>query len=401
MSLKRNKKKIAIFIDELIPGSSPKFTTYPIKYLAALGYDVTILILFKNNTIEEKKILKEFIINKKISYRFISDKFPVFFKKKFKIPYMDFFSIHHIIGFFFSHLSVKKKEFLFILGYQQYSFFSLINIKFLRKIDHILMIWDPSINTAEKIFKNKMNFIYFQIFKFFCFCLDYLSCLFPLSLMSSNKNYKNNLLKYNKNIFFNYPGSNEYNSTFKIKRKKSIFVFDRWDSGNNPQAFLYLLKLILQKHKKFKLIIGGSWLSNQMKKKFIKTISDLNLNKSVSLLGYLNDKEIYKYSTSSMFHAVLVHEAFGMPSLEVSKYGCVPFIVKKSGCNDILNLPNMLILDDKNDNVKLKKIYKSITYLLENDKLYRKLSKEISSKAKKASWKKFALTLIENYKKFK
>ena len=380
---------ICFFVDEFASGSVPKLLAYPAKKLENLGHKVSVVILYRRNTNNEKKLIKEFLSKNKIKFRFVSDQIPKFIiNKNFKFPFFDFFSLHHVLGLFYAHRSFEYKEFDYIISNCQYSFFSNINILLIKKIKHSLIVWDPSSWTAKKIFKKKLNPFLYLIFRVFCFMLDYISCKFATSLISSCRFHKKSFQKFNKNIDYLYPCSNNYPR--KIKRNNSIFIFDRWDNGNDPLIYLELIEKLKKEKKNFKLIIGGIWHNKLMKKKFFANIRKKKLSKFINYVGYLNDRQISNYAATSKYHINLVHEAFGMPSLEVAKNGCLPFIVKNSGVLDILKINKKLIISDSE---KIKEISKRIIYFENNKNLYLQISKELIKSSRKYNWHQYTLRL--------
>ena len=380
---------ICLFVDEFASGSTPKLITYPAMELKKLGHNVCVVILFRRNSISEKRLIKEFLLNNNIKFRFISDRIPKFIlNRNFKFPFMDFFSLHHFLGLFYAHRAFKYKEFDYMISSCQYSFFSNINILVKRKIKHSLIVWDPSAWTAKKIFKKKLNPILYLIFKFFCFLLDYMSCKFATSLISSCRFHGKSFKKFNENIDYLYPCSNNFPK--KIKRSNKILVFDRWDNGNNPLIYLDLIEKLRNEGKNFILIIGGIWHNKSMEKKFFVDVRKKKLSRYINYVGYLNDKQISHYAATSKYHINLVHEAFGMPSLEVAKNGCLPFIVKKSGVLDILKINKELIISDSE---KIIEISRRIIYFENNKKLYLQISKDLIKNSKRYNWHQYALNL--------
>ena len=388
--------KICLFVDEFTAGSTPKLISYPAIELQKLGHEVCIIILYKRNTNEEKNLIKEFLIKKKIKFRFVSDQIPEFILKiNFKFPFMDFFSLHHILGFFFTHRVVGKKEFDYVISSCQYSFFSNINIKLIRKIPHSLIVWDPSSWTAKKLFRNRMNFLAYIVFRVLCFFLDKISFFFANSLISSCKFHEKEFLKFNKNIDYVYPCSLNFKIK-DVKKNNNILVFDRWDNGNNPIKYLELIKILKKNNSNFKLLIGGTWHINEQKEKFFKKIKSEQIEDNINYLGYLNDNQISSYAAESKYHINLVHEAFGMPSLEVSKYGCLPFVVKNSGVLDILNLPNELIIEKE---IPMHKLAERILLLNNDEKFFFEISESLKLNSAVFVWEKYAKDLENIIKK--
>ena len=76
-----------------------------------------------------------------------------------------------------------------------------------------------------------------------------------------------------------------------------------------------------------------------------------------------------------------------MPSLEVAKNGCLPFVVKNSGVLDILKINKKLIISESE---KLKDITKRIIFFEKNVNSFTQISKDLIKRSRKYDWNFYA-----------
>ena len=150
------KKHIAILLDELAPGSAPKISGLMFKYLKDAGYKVTLLIIHDNKSYKKnQRVYDQFLKDIKIKY--IMDYVPKFFKKiNFKFPFMSFFSLHHILMYFYAYKAIKNDNIDLIISHCQYTTLASINVYNKLGIKFLLLIWDPSTFIAKKIYKKNI-----------------------------------------------------------------------------------------------------------------------------------------------------------------------------------------------------------------------------------------------------
>jgi glycosyltransferase involved in cell wall biosynthesis len=382
--------KIGILVDEIAPGSAPKLLAYPIKFLNKINIEAEAIVLINNQLNKNKKYLSTYL--KKIKIRYLFDNFPKIFKLiNFKFPMMSFFSLHHILGYFFAYKSIRNNEFDIILAHCQYSAFSARNLKLKYNLPYILLLWDPSTFTANKIYKKKFSF-FFPILIFLSKILDNFSLKESQSIITSGKFHHRYLKKItNKKIYILRPGCKPSKSIKKWHERKPIIIaWDRWDVGNNPINYLEIIKNI--ERKDIKLIIAGFWHPYSLKQEFIKRVKEYNLGKRIIILGQLNDRDINKLCSESSLHLHLIHEAFGMQCLEAAANGCPSMIPEGSGVCELF--------ENKKSGIFIKKIESTafisqINYFFNNREYAEKMSVACWKASKKNTWKNYA----ENLKK--
>jgi glycosyltransferase involved in cell wall biosynthesis len=116
-------------------------------------------------------------------------------------------------------------------------------------------------------------------------------------------------------------------------RNRAIVTYDRWDNGNRPTVFLELLERLAVPD--VSLIIGGFWHPPGLQREFLSEVERRGMAGRVQLLGPLNEQRIMELCSTSMVHVNLIHEAFGMPTLEAGACGCVGVMAEGSGVAEV------------------------------------------------------------------
>jgi glycosyltransferase involved in cell wall biosynthesis len=373
---------VGIIIDELAPGSAPKLSGLKSKYLKKAGNKVTLFIIYDNGSYQKNKyIYDQFLKNTKIVY--IMNHVPPFFKKiNFKFPFMSFFSLHHLIVFFFAHRCIKNEKVDLLIACCQYTSLAALNLLKKFNIPYLLLIWDPSTFIAKKIYKQLYPFIYPFIW-IGGYILDRIAVSKASALITSSKyhhkNYKNLTSKPLEILHLGcFP-----NKVFKkdYSKGKIILTFDRWDIGNNPSQLLDILYKL--NDKTIKLFVGGYWYDKKIKNEFQSKVMEMKLNDRVKYLGPLNESKIKYYSKISTINIHHIHDAFATTILECSGYCCPGIVVKGTGVDEIFNdNQSILIVKDTLTNTFVKRL----NNFFSKEKLIKKITYNAWKIASKNSW---------------
>lgn len=391
--------KIAIIADEFAPGSAPKLLGLKAKYLEELGNEVTLLIINDNGIYEKNKENYDQYL-KGVKIRYLIKKFPLIFQKlNFKFPFMSFFSLHHISSLFYAHRSVNYKEFDMCIACCQYSTFAARNILKKKKINFLLLIWDPSTFIAKKIYRPKHP-ILFPFIYIAAFFLDKYATKYALAFITSSL-FHHKKYKRIRDIPLEVVHLGCFPQNNFIKKninKKNILSFDRWDLGNNPKQLLDIL--VSLKDKSVKLLLGGYWYDKNLKSEFDKHADFLNIQNRVEHLGYLNEEQIKYYSNLSLINIHHIHDAFATTILETSAYSCPGIVPRGCGVDEIFQEDKSILL--VNDNKTETFVKKLDAFLDLSEKDLNDFSKKAYDIAKSNSWKyNYGTKLSEIIKKYK
>ncbi len=383
--------KIGILIDELAPGSAPKLIGWPIKKLKCLGVEAEALVIIEKEHWKEHKEHYDFHLSD-VKVRYLFPIFPKFIQKlNFRFPGLSFFSLHHLVSWFYAHRAVKTHEFDIIVAHCQYSTFAARDIKRHCGIPFLFLIWDPSTFIAEKIYKNRFGLIYPLLYLASSF-LDKFALKKCEAVITSGKFHHNHIMNLtNKPLEILAPGCfvKETLPPFS-SRKPMILTYDRWDIGNIPNIFLDILERI--DRKDVTLTIGGFWHPENLKEDFEKEVRKKGLEKRVELLGPLDETKIMDLCSEAMVHIHPVHEAFGMQTLEAAACGCPIIIPKGSGVADLFEHGVHGYFPEIGN---LHEIINYINIIFIDSKKTEEMSKKAWERAKNYTWDGYAKRLIE------
>jgi glycosyltransferase involved in cell wall biosynthesis len=377
------KKHIAILLDELAPGSAPKISGLMFKYLKDAGYKVTLLIIHDNKSYKKnQRVYDQFLKDIKIKY--IMDYVPKFFKKiNFKFPFMSFFSLHHILMYFYAYKAIKNDNIDLIISHCQYTTLASINVYNKLGIKFLLLIWDPSTFIAKKIYKKKYPLI-FPFIYLGALVLDRIAVAKCEALITSSKYHHKKYKKLtNKSLEILHLGCFPKDKFYKdYSHGKIILSFDRWDIGNDPSQLLEILHQLAD--KTVKLFIGGYWHDNKVKENFYYKMKVLNLENRVKDLGPLNEEQISYYSTISSINIHHIHDAFATTILETSGYCCPGIVPYGCGVDEFFKDNESIILVE---NTKTITFVNRLNIFFSDEKLMREISLKAWIKSKEKSWK--------------
>ena len=272
--------RIAVLIDELAPGSAPKVVGQTVKGLTKLGHKCDTYVLIDNGKMD--KTFNFHLSGVKIKYLF--GKRPWW---DLRFPGFDFFSLHHILGFFAG--------------------------LFLPKYDMVIANTITSVPIALGMKLRGSPYI------FYIHCNPCIKSLEWLAIKLANGSIVSGYLhRYrfakilDKNLYILRLGCVPAKRFVPYsKREDAVLIFDRWDKGTVPK---------IPKIAFYKVYIGG-----------------FNCPKSINAeyIGKLNEADIIRWCSKVKLHIHFNQEAFGMSTLEAAACGCCISIPEGSGVADL------------------------------------------------------------------
>jgi glycosyltransferase involved in cell wall biosynthesis len=390
--------KVAILADEIVPGSAPKILGQPIRGLRQLGYDASGLVLVRKEA--ETRYADVFRLHLEgIPLRYLFENFPPWVRAlDFKFPGFSFFSAHHLLAYPFAPGLVREKEYDLIVAQCQYSTFTARALKARRKIPYLLLMWDPSPYTLEKVYTGTPLQKFFPVLKPLTRALDRFAFKEAEALIVSGRLHHERLRKVtDKPLEDLYPGCvipDEY-VPFS-RREKAVLTYDRWDIGNRPEPFLAILAAL---DRSIRLIVGGFWHPARLQDEFRAALKQRGLEDRVELLGPLDENEIIRLCSRAMLHLHLNEEAFGMQTLEAAACGTPIIIPRGSGVTDLFRDGVHGFFPEKN---RLPETVERVKSLFSDPARAEAMGQAAREEAKKHDWDAHSRRLaeiIERYKK--
>lgn len=318
--------KIGIVVDQLLAGGVQLAAIEQVKELNKLGHNATLLILMR------KKYPTNFsYLVKRIPHRYLSDSYPLLFRRTLKFPIFSFLSTLHLMSPIFAPRVIKKENYDILVSLGTTTCLTTQAIYRKLKIPYIAIIHDPIVYILEKAYSQTNLRYFFPILKplgrFFerSFVKDALD-----TIIISKVHYeyiKNNYNLPPKIIGF---GTKTLDKIPK-RRGKNLLSFGRWQNEKNPEFLLKLIKNI----PLAKLIIAGTWIDQSQLARFKEIIKTENLSDRVSVIPHYSEMELKKLCMQARAFIHPHFEAFGLAALEAAGHGLPIIIPKKSGVTEI------------------------------------------------------------------
>lgn len=345
------KLKIAVLIDQLIPGGVQKIAAAEVKYLNGLGHDATLLILTRLGY--QKKFRR---LVKNIPHRFLQDQYPFYARKNFKLPFFASLSAHHLISPIAAAGIIKKQKPDIIISHGTTTSLTALASKLFFKIPYILMIHDPMVYILAKIYKlpwperpryypaslherasaseYKKSPIYLlsPLIKTIATFLEK-NLVQNASACVIDSRFHQKFIRDNYKVEprIIYLGTEiSQKPTFELGDR--ILTTGRWGKGKNLQ----LLLQILQNLPKTKLTVAGIWPDQKDLLWFKELLRQKNLQDRVRLIPYYNDRDLPKIASHARVWVLPHEEAFSIAALEAASLGLPIIIPKNSGVTDLL-----------------------------------------------------------------
>ncbi len=232
-------------------------------------------------------------------------------------------------------------------------------------------------------FKNKEKFDYME---------NRIIKEFPNIICVSNSQRNIIDAKFNRrqNTHVIYNGVN-LNNKFEVKKieNNKIKLIMAGGIYNLKNIFL-VIELIIKYNKinnsKIYLKIYGGYESEELLKKYYKTIEENKLNNYIEYKGKIKKAHLLnEYKKADFCIAISKYDTFNLTALEAMSVGTPVIISDKCGISEvIIDGVNGCIYNLENDN--LTKISYKIKKIVENNELYNRICLNAYNESKKFSW---------------
>lgn len=368
----KNPYKIAIVIDQLLPGGVQKAAIEEVRNLQKMGFQTNLLVLMRKGFESKHKYLV-----KGIDYQFLSDRYPKIFQKNIKLPIFRFLSILHLTSPIIAPFKIKSNEFDLLISHGTTTSLTTCTISRFCHIPYIAIVHDPMVYILEKVYSNTPLKPFFPLIKSIAHALEgYFVRTAKISLVDSSVHAK--FIKNNYGITpqIIHLAVNPPKKTV-TQLGDRIISFGRWDKGKNPDVFLEILKKI----KDSKLIIAGSWSLNEDLVWFKDLVKANGLQNRIEIITHYQEKDLFKICKQARVWIHPHDEAFSLSALEAASLGLPIIISKKSGVSELFTnathgfFPNLS---------SWQEFIKPIETLLRNKNLAEKMGSNAANLVKKS-----------------
>ena len=319
--------KIAILIDQLVPGGVQKDAAYEVSHLNKLGYQAKLIVLMRKGF--HPNFLNFF---PKIPIQFLSDRFPQLLKNSIKFPIFTFFSTLHLLSPYLAPKFIKRDEFDIIIAHGTTTCLTALSLWKKNRIPYIAIIHDPMEYILKTVYAKTPLRYFFWLLSPILFYLE-------KQIVKNAKIIAVVSEKHSPFIQKHYQIIPEIllagtSVLPRLPNKKSTFLMasSRWQSGKNPQLLLELMEALPQN----KLLVVGNWTNNDDLILFRKKIAEKNLMKRVIIKTDVLPRQLTKLYSRALLWIHPNVEAFGLGGLEAASCGTPVIIPSKSGLTQIL-----------------------------------------------------------------
>ena len=322
----KNPVKVAIVIDQLLPGGVQKAAIQEVKNLKKLGFNTTLLILMRKGFERRNRYLLQ-----NLKFEFLSDRYPPLLQRSFKIPIFKFLSTLHLVSPIVAPIKIKSNEFDIIISHGTTTSLTTWSVSKFKHIPYIAVIHDPMVYILDKIYKKTALVFLFPLLKPLSSILEKLFVK-SSSLCLVDSNVHANFLSrvYGVKPKVVYLGINAPKTTPKHLGDK-VISFGRWDKEKN----LNILLDVATQLPKTSFIVAGTWSSGKDFLWFKNEIKKRKLQKRIQLIKKYEEEDLVKICRQGRVWIHPHFEAFSLSALEAASHGLPIIIPKKSGITEL------------------------------------------------------------------
>lgn len=356
-------KKIAILIDQLVPGGVQKDAANEVYYLKKFGHDAKLLVLMRRGYLPKYQSFFP-----KIPTQFLSDKYPKPFKNSYKFPIFTFFSTLHVLSPYLAPPKIKPKDFDIIVAHGTTTCLTALALWKKHHIPYIAIINDPMEYILKKVYsKTALRFIFWLISPILFYLEKQILKNAKATVVLSEKHLPYIQKKYNLTPEILLPGSLAL-TKLPQKRQNYLIASSRWESGKNPNLLLEIAKAL----PKTPIIIAGNWTDKKDLATIRRKIQTENLTSQVTLKTDILPRDLTKLYIGALAWVHPNVEAFGLGGFEAASCGCPVVMPQGSGLSQILK--------DKRDgffpqNPTVGDFIKPISILVNHPEIAKKMGK--------------------------
>lgn len=378
-------KLVGIFIDQLVPGSSPKIAGKEVRYLNKLGVNTELLLIKQGIPTEYQDFLGM------IKVRCLEDRPPRILKMSFKFPGFSFFSSSHVICPIYAPFTLKRKYDILITHFT-YTCFTAYALKKFRGIPYVAFIHDPTAYVLRKVYTDTSLSHFLPILTSLGAKTDKLIADSAEMIILPSKYHLDLIKKLTRTPVKIIPHGVEPIKKIPSEREDFLISVARWEQGKNPFFLMDVLGKLKRKGHQTTLVMIGSWKSWSLRAKFIKEAKRRNLSESIKLRGPVEEEELKRFYLKARALVHSISEAFGMVGLEAAAHGCPFMIPKGSGVTDLFTHGVHGFFPEEGN---VEEYAECLDKLVSNKRLAWKIGSMAWEISKKYTWEKHAWKLAE------
>jgi len=375
--------KIAILIDQLLPGGVQKIAVKEVQHLIKKGIDATLLVIMRVKNQEQFMGIAE-----GVPLVFLSDRYPEWLRRSFKLPIFHFLSTHHLLAPYIAPRYMAKDEYDCIVSHNTTTCLTAQGIRRRKGIPYAAFIWDPMNYILTKVYSTTLLRLLFPFLSPLVRMIEK-SFLKDAALVITGSRVHSEFLreKHGMPSLILYPGC-VTSKKIPDKRGEYILALTRWDNDKKPH---FLLDLVCE-IPGAKLMIAGTWTKRDDFEQFKNRVEQSGTRDRVKIVERFGDNALADFSAQARFFIHPNFEAFGMGALELAAHGCPMIIPRGSGVGEIFKDGVHGLFPEKENYGEFKA---AVQKLLGDERFAYGLGVAAWERAKEFSWDSHAENLLK------
>lgn len=321
--------RVGVLIDQLRYAGVEKIAVNEVLALRQMGVEAKLIVMKRGPL--DTHIFKDIL--ERIPVLFLSDRLPRVLRLSFRFPVLSFFSLFHMSYPLICTPKINRKEFDAIISHGTYTSFTALAFWKFKKLPFISYIWDPASYIIETVYSERIKSPFvISLMKSIGLFVDkriIQNSRLILTACNAHLYFLNTQVGENK-VRMLYPA---VDSASEVNQNKDSYLVaaTAWKEGKEPE---YLFK-IAEKFDNTKIVVAGSWYSEEYQQNYIEQINSLGLQKKITVTGALSEEQMREVFKNALFFLQFKADiGFGMPALEAAANGCTFVIPAGQGvCN--------------------------------------------------------------------
>jgi len=316
--------KIAVLMDRITPGASPKLMGREISVLQSLGHEVEGLSVMDLGLPTDAYQFQEYLSG--LPVRYIAEEHPWLRRFDFRIPPFSFFAAFDVVAAYMMPRFLRQaNQYDLIIAHTTISCWIAQGLQKRLGIPYVAYVWDPITQILNDIYRSKLPGPLWKLAFAYGRRLDRRiidESLFGLAGSDTDANIIEHFTDRRLDVL--YPGVDVPKST-PSKRGDYLLTIDRWDIGNNPT---WLLEVLAGVSDTTLLKVAGFWWPASLQTKFRARVREMGLDERVQILGPVTERELDDLYFGARALIFPHREAINLPVMEAAAHGC-PSVVQK------------------------------------------------------------------------
>jgi glycosyltransferase involved in cell wall biosynthesis len=311
--------KIAVLVDRITPGATPKVLGQEVRHLRELGYDAEAVSIMDTGLPQGHHQFDEYL--SAIPIRYISREHPYLRRLDFRIPPFSFFAAFDVAAGYTMARYFKRDQQRYDVIVAHASITCWIANKVSRSlgIPYVAVLWDPISYILDDVYRKKLPGPLVSLAMTVGRRVDRRLIDESLVAVTGSDSYADIVERYTgRRIEALYPGV-DVPKTVPEARGDYLLTIDRWDMGNMPT---WLLDVVAGLSRPVSFKVAGFWWPPKLEQEFLQRARELGIGDRVEVLGPVSEErlhELYRGARALIFP----HKApINFVVMEAAAQGC-------------------------------------------------------------------------------